>query len=335
MKTNFRFRFAIILIIVCTGAFYACQKSNSSSNNSNSTSNTLSTQANDQSRVSDEDENVSNDAETVLNSNASLSGEAVKGSIQSGSATVLGDVVDSSGSPNNSLICDAAVVIDTTVSPRTITITYNGTNCWGNRTRTGTVIISLPANEHWRDVGASVTISIQNLKISWIGDNTSITFNGTKTITNVSGGAWLELPNMPLTHSVSDSLSITYPNGSSGVWNISKQRVFTYNDGVVVSTTGTHTDAQDNTDVAEWGVNRFGTSIESLITAAKVIRQDCNSRLVSGQNLILRSDSLNSTITFGLDASGNPTTCPGTGSYYMEIVWTGANGRSLPIILPY
>ena len=102
-----------------------------------------------------------------------------------------------------------------------------------------------------------------------------------------------------------------------------------------MTTTGTHSDGI-NTNVAEWGVNRFGTSFESLITVPKVFRQDCNFRLVSGQNQILRSDSLNSTITYGLDASGNATGCPGTGNYYLEVVWTFPNGKSTnPIILPY
>jgi hypothetical protein len=41
------------------------------------------------------------------------------------------------------------------------------------------------------------------------------------------------------------------------------------------------------------------------------------------------------TATFGLDASGNPTACPGAGHYYLEIVWTGPRGNSLTAILPY
>jgi ElaB/YqjD/DUF883 family membrane-anchored ribosome-binding protein len=337
MKTTSHFRIAAILIVIAsTGIFYACKKSNSNSSGSTATSNTLSTQADDQTRVSDEDEVLSDDAETVLNSSASLSGESVKTALRSGTITVLADKADSAGAPNDSLICDASVVVDTTVSPKTITITYNGTNCWGNRTRTGTVVISLPSNEHWRDVNAMVTISIQNLKITRISDNTSLILNGTKTITNVSGGAWMELANqVTLTHTVMDSLSVTFPNNAQAVWNVAKQRVFTYNNGVVISTTGIHTDGSNNTDVAEWGVNRFGTTIESLISVTKVIRQDCDFRLVSGQNLILRSDSLNSSITYGLDASGNETTCPGPGNYYMEIVWTGPGGRTYPILLPY
>lgn len=336
MKTNSHFRFAIIIVIACTGIFYACKKSNSGTSSTTTTSNTLSTQADDQARVTNEDEALSDDAEAALNSSASYSGESIKNVLHSGSVTVLGDKVDSAGSQNDTLICDASVVVDTLVSPKTITITYNGTNCWGNRTRTGSVVISMPSNEHWRDVNASVTISIQNLKITRISDNTSITLNGVKTITNISGGAWLELANQgTITHTVMDSLSVTFPNASHAVWNVAKQRVFTYNNGVLVTTTGIHTDGANNTDVAEWGVNRFGTSIESLITQAKVIRQDCDFRLVSGQNMILRSDSLNSTITYGLDANGNATTCPGTGNYYMEIIWSGPNGRTYPIILAY
>ena len=85
-------------------------------------------------------------------------------------------------------ICDATAVAEVTDDVKKITITYNGTNCHGNRTRTGVVVISMPKNSYWKDAGAVITISVQNLKIKRLGDGKSIIINGTKTITNVSGG---------------------------------------------------------------------------------------------------------------------------------------------------
>ena len=51
-------------------------------------------------------------------------------------------------------ICDATVTVNAQSDPRTITITYDGTNCTGNRTRTGTVVISMAANTQWKNAGS-------------------------------------------------------------------------------------------------------------------------------------------------------------------------------------
>ena len=322
------FTIAIIALAV------SCSKDNSSSN-SNQTS-TVKTQADDQAMVSNESDIMANDVVTALSSSSSINGEAVS-TIRSGTVAVnsANETREVNGI-GTSLICDATIAVDTTTDPKTITITYNGTNCWGNRTRTGTVVVSIAAGTHWKDANAVVNISVQNLTITRVSDGKTIILNGTRTMTNVSGGSMTDLPTLgTITHTISDNFSITFADNLVRTWQVSKQRVFTYNNGIVMTTTGTHSDGV-NTNVAEWGVNRFGTSFESLITVPKVFRQDCNFRLVSGQNQILRSDSLNSIITYGLDASGNATSCPGSGNYYLEVVWTFPNGKSTnPIILPY
>lgn len=105
-----------------------------------------------------------------------------------------------------SLICDATVAADMLSNPRTITITYNGTNCIGNRTRTGIVILSMNANARWKNPGAVINVSLQNLKITRLSDNKSITLNGTQTYTNVSGGLLINLPTLgTITHTITSS----------------------------------------------------------------------------------------------------------------------------------
>ena len=128
-------------------------------------------------------------------------------------------------------------------------------------------------------------------------------------------------------------MSIDFDNGTTRAWNVSKQRVFTYDNGIVITTTGTYSDGTNN-NIAEWGINRLGESFTSLISEPKVIRQDCDFRLVSGQNTVI-TDNGTSVITYGLDADGNPTGCPGSGTYYYKLVWTGANGKTFTIIRPY
>lgn len=334
MKTINLFR--VVMITTCMGLFFACKKDNSANGGSSNNQNELQTQADDQAQVSDEDEAVTNDVNTALYSQASLAGNGAV-SEGDGSTTVNG-TTQSNGitGPITGLICDATVVVNTSTDPKTVTITYNGTNCWGNRKREGVVVISIPAGVHWGDKGAAVTISIQDLKITRMRDKKSIVLNGTKTITNVSGGLLINLASLQtITHTIAGELSITFESGKQRAWAVSKQRVFTYDNGIVITTTGTHTDSLGNSNVAEWGTNRFGVTFESLISQPKVIRQDCDFRLVSGQNTILRSDNITTVVTYGLDANGEPTSCPGTGTYYFKAVVTTANGTSYTIIFPY
>ncbi len=324
------------LTILAAGAMlaFACNKNNAHSGNNSEDVQTQETQADDDSQATAEDDAMRDDVNTVLYSQSSLSGDAVNTSAIGGT-TVNGDNSTTVNGPITNLICDATVTVNVDTDPRTVTITYNGTNCRGNRSRTGVVEISIPAGVYWKNAGAAVTITIKNLKITRVRDNKSIVLNGTKVITNVSGGLLVDLASLgTITHTItSDNLSITFDNGSQRTWHIAKQRVFTYDNAIVITTTGTHSDGTNN-GISEWGTNRFGTAFTAMITQPKVIRQDCDFRLTSGQNVILRNDNT-STITYGLDANGEATSCPGTGTYYFKVVWEGSNGVTITRILPY
>jgi hypothetical protein len=342
MKTTILSRVALVATIAGLGLVYACNKSSNASQGSGTTTAAdLQTSSDDQQQVSYESDALNNDATTALNGQASVSGSSVSPGEGSGRITTL-DInhVDSVGGPtdtiNNTLICDATISYADTSGARTITITYNGTNCAGSRTRSGTVTISIPNGVYWKQAGAAVTVNIKNLTITRLLDNKVIVINGTKTYTNVSGGLLIDLPNLTsITHTVTGSMSILFPNNTTRIWSEAKQRVWTYNDGYVVTSTGTHTDSLGNSNVAEYGTDRFGVSFESLISQPKVIAQSCEYRLTAGQNTVLRSDNLSATLTYGLDSSGDPTSCPGTGTYYYKLVIMKANGVLYTFILPY
>jgi hypothetical protein len=308
MKTRFLylpvFIFSLVLI------FASCKKESSSADYTAE----LSTQSDDQSQFSSETDAVANDADVALETTSFFS--ARMDQIQS-------------------LICDATVAVDTLANPRTITITYNGTNCFGNHTRTGVVIISMAESVHWKNAGAAITVTYQNLKITRVGDNKSITINGAQTITNVSGGLLTSLPVLgTITHAITSSgMSVTFDDNTQRIWQVAKQRVFTYNNGIVITTTGTYTDGT-NTHIAEWGTNRAGHAFTTSTLEPLVIRQDCNFRLVSGK-VEHTLPHVNASVTFGLDVSGNPTSCPGAGHYYFKVIWTGGTGNTHSVILPY
>jgi hypothetical protein len=231
-------------------------------------------------------------------------------------------------------LCGLGFVIDSTSAARSINITYNGADCSGLFTRTGSVLVSIPAGVHWKNAGAVITITYTNLTIKRIIDNRTIIINGSHQITNVSGGLLYALAGQgSITHTItSDGMGVKFDDGTLRLWKIARKRVFTYNNGIVITTTGTHTEGSTE-GVAEWGTNRFGNTFTSAITTPLVVRQDCNFRLVSGQ--IKHSVPLfTATATFGLNESGNPTSCP-AGRYYVKIVWAGLAGNQHTVILPY
>ena len=308
MKTRFSLYALIMATIVF--AFSSCQKDTESADYSAETA----AHSDDQNRFSGEVDAAANDVVLTLDATAGFAGR---------------------GQDIQSLICDATVAVDTMSNPRTITITYNGTNCIGNRTRTGVIVVSMAQGIRWKNAGAQINVSFQNLRITRVSDNKSILINGTQTYTNVSGGLLINLPVLnTITHTITSSnMSVTFDNNSQRTWQVARQRVFTYNNGVAITVTGLHTE-NGISGIAEWGTNRFGNSFTSAITQPLVFRQDCSFRLGSGK-VEHRTAYFNATATFGLDASGNPTGCPGASSYYMKIVWTGPAGNTRSAILPY
>lgn len=314
MKTILRYCFlpAVGLCIF----LYACKKDNSSQQQSTTDVATeVQGHSDDQSRVSGDMDDVANDADATLEASATFSGR-----VQS--------------SANVTSLCGATAVADTTGATKKITITYNGNNCQGTTLRTGSVVISMAKDARWKNAGTAITLSFQSLKIKRLSDNKSITINGTQTITNVSGGLLLQLAALPnIVHTITSSnMSITFDDGTQRTWQVARKRTFTYSNGVVLTITGIGTSG-NLTNVAEWGTNRYGHAFTTSITGPLVFRQDCSGRLTAGE--IKHEGFATAMATFGLNASGQPTTCPGTGNYYYRLAYTGPLGNSVSVILPY
>jgi hypothetical protein len=300
----------LLSAFIITIAVTSCKKEKDKENNNDE----IAAHAEDESQFSSELDGMLNETNAAIESNGSFSGRFQ--SLQE-------------------IICDATAVYDPNSNPRTITITYSGSNCNGVRTRTGAIVISMEQGVQWKNPGAAVTVSFQNVKITRLRDNKSVTINGSQTYTNVSGGLLINLPVLnSITHRISSSdLSISFNDGTQRSWQVDKQREFTYNSGVVITTTGLHTEG-NITGVAEWGTNRFGSTFTTAITTPLVIRQDCSFRLTGGA-VEHKTNLFTGTATFGLNAAGDPSTCPGTGAYYFKVTWTGPNGNSYTTILPY
>jgi len=327
MKT--RSLYLIATTVALMSILYACKKDNNNADPGTSSTD-LQTQSDDQTTVSNENDAVVDDVNTMLISQTAVTGSSTGPSVKYG-------VVTNDAKPiSQDFICDASVTLDTSTTTYKLTITYNGSNCAGTRTRTGVVVASWAKGQQWRTKGAVVTVSIQNLKITRVRDGKSITLNGTHTYTNVNGGGFADLYTgqiQSITHTVtSDDMSITFDNNAKRTWHVARQRVYTYpNQHLVITTTGLHSDGA-NTGISEWGTNRWGNTFVTQITQALVIDQGCSWRLTQGEVKVIRP-AVTTTITFGLDASGNPTSCPGDGSYYFKLVWQA--DKTYTFILPY
>lgn len=310
MKLNFRLVPVITLAVLTT--FSSCKKESSKDDNTDPAIE-VAAHSDDQSSVSDGMDAIANDVNAAVESSADFNG---------GRTMRL------------TSYCNAEAVVDTLSSPKKITITYDGVNCFGTHTRNGVVVISMPHGIRWRDPGAALTVSFQNLKIKRVSDNRNITLNGSHTYTNVSGGLLLALPTLnSIIHTVtSNGMTIKFHDNTERTWQVSKKRTFTYDNGIVLSITGTHTEGS-NTQIAEWGLNRFGHAFTTSITQPLVIRQDCNFRLTAGQ--VKHEGFATATATFGLNANGIATTCPGAGHYYLRLEWTGPGGNSHNALHPY
>ena len=286
--------------------FTSCKKDNN--NSTTDTTTEAKTQADDQTFFSNETDIATNDANASLDNSGGSYNETPTGI----------------NTPVLSLPCDATITVDTTSNPRTITIDYNGSNCNLTRTRTGSVVISFAPDFKWGTAGAQLEVKFVNFKVTRNIDGKSIVINGTRTITNVSGGLLKNLASLDsIEHKIDDTnMSVTFDNGAQRTWETHFTRVFTYSNGIVISTTGSIT-----------GKNRFNDDFSCTILKPLVITQSCDFRLVSGE-AAHTGPKVNTDVTFGLDVIGNPiNSCPLV--FYFKVVWTGPNGNTFSAILPY
>lgn len=304
--------FALLLVGTTVTVFTACKKDKTAPD----LTATAKTQADDNARVSKELDDMNNDVNNSVSSAHSMSG----------------------GRVDDVLPCDATIAYDTLGVNRTVTITYNGTSCDGLRTRTGVVTVSIPVGSHWIQAGSVITIGVNNLHVTRLSDNKSITINGTITVTNVTGGlvAWLASLGDIKHHIQSSNMTVTFDDGSHSTWNVDKQHEFTYSNGINAAVTGLHTNG-GTADIAEWGIARDGSNFQVVIDQPLTLRQDCNFRLTSGKETVKNTTTNQQlSITFGLDVQGNAASCPGLFSpYYMKIAWNDAQGNPHSVIYPY
>ncbi|MFA6950558.1 MAG: hypothetical protein WCQ70_07730 [Lentimicrobiaceae bacterium] len=236
--------------------------------------------------------------------------------------------------PCNATIDTSAVINDTI----TITITYDGLSCNGRRQVKGQIQIRMQAGTDFSLPGASINIRYINLAVTHGQHNRTMTYNGSQTFTNVSGGYISMLGidgfNM-LVHRVTGTMNVTFDNGNTRTWNTARQRTYTGTAGSLILTVDGFGSADGYDNLVTWGINRNGEQFYTQITQSIVFRETCDWNPVSGIKVHqIPAVDKSATITYGYNSNYELITGDECPTYY-RIDWvngtyTGTEYVALP-----
>ena len=314
----------LTLVAVVSGVFFSCYKTKNFSTNLTAQIDTaIVVQSMDQARVTAVIDEVFNDVNTVLANQTAVTGDTLTGTGLCGSPTPV-------------------VVLDTTSSTTqyVITIFYNNYSCDNSRYLAGNVTIYYTPGTSWST--ASDNIGVNFNKLTVIGktpaDTNTIRLNGDFYFTNSTGGSLSSLTagSPPIVHVIaSPSFGVLFNSADTATWQVARKRTYTNTgSGITISTTGMDT-VGGISNVAEWGGNRYGNSFITAIDTALVSTAGCGYQVGSG-HITLTNPTGVTTMKFGLNASGDSTGCPVTGSYYyFQFGWSGSDSDPYSSVRPY
>lgn len=230
--------------------------------------------------------------------------------------------------------------VDTTfIAQKKLIYTFDGTtNCYG-RKRSGTVVVELTKGNKWSDVGAELTFTTTNYKVTRIYDGKSVTIRGTKKLSNDNGFNWATFFTGTGTIKYTEralGVLATFDSGLQATWNSAVTAEWSFNPNTYVYSFRCNGDTaiSGTNNVSAWGTNRFGNAFVTHYTAPIVCNSICAySKPMSGQ-LIHNVNNATFTLTLGVDQNGNAysgSACP----FGYKIAWVLGNGGNGTANLPY
>ena len=312
MKAKTIFRKAIILVVVCTiSVVTGCKKDRTTEVSSPDTS-SLQQLAKDDAQVQASDNEITNDVNTAITSNSSKSIEGINACNIKVDTIGGGDTLE-------------------------ITLTYSGFNALSNFTRTGVVVITKPLGIPWSTQNCSVNFKYENLSITKVSTGKTFIFNGNRTFTNVSGGRIIDLGSTATTveHSITGNMQITFENGTTRTWTISRTRTWsgTYPSALTLTVGSTGASSGIYTNLVEYGTNRNGEAFYTSINTPILYSQACGWEPIwGGFTHQIPSVPKSATVTFGYNSSDQQVT-EGTCADYYKLDWV-IKANSGTIYLP-
>ena len=237
--------------------------------------------------------------------------------------------------PCNATIDSTSVVQDTI----TYYITYNGKNCRGNLERHGQVEIKKNVNTRWHQAGAVVYYKFINLQVIHLRSQKSVTLNGQKKYTNVSGGLIWMVPQYisSVTFKDEGNMTVLFDDNSTKTWNVARQSTFTFSttDNEYVLTIDGFGSADGYSNLVLWGTNRNSEQFYMQILQSVVHRQFCDFDPCTGvKKMSIPSDSKGATLTFGYNNNDEPVTGNDCPTKYKVDWYKGSKSGTLYLFLP-
>ncbi len=258
-------------------------------------------------------------------------------------------VLNDNSNTRAELPCNVTIDSAALMTKGLIKLTYHGLSCDLLRTRSGVISVQIPFDPatkkpvHWNVKGAKVVVTYDNYKVTRVADNNTITFNGKVTLTNVNGGGvWVLLSGTPVIHELRGGMVITFNDGTTREWAVARERAYALSLGVITVTESGDT-LINGKHVAYWGKNRAGDEF-SLSIDKPVVTNIWGGTLCRFykpyEGVVVMSSTVTGTtntvtITYGVDASGNPITgaldCP----YGYKLNWIDGAGTAQQLIIKY
>ena len=237
-----------------------------------------------------------------------------------------------------STICGGTIdYSQVTATPPTVTITFDGqTVCSSpNRIRSGTIKVELIAGTHWTDVGAQVRVTYTNYKVIFQSQNNSfITFNGVKYLTDVNGIGLGFLSGTPaVIRERTYNMTVTFDNNPPSSWNCARLSSWTF-DGVNLGATVNGDTIISGKTIDSWGQTRWGTSFTTEMVTPWKSGTLCGWWAPTQGEYTSTTTNFSITATLGLNGNGTPV---GSGcATNFELAWTlTASNSSGSVLLPY
>lgn len=326
MKTKKLIMGSLLVVAISCFTLISCQKETTTTTTTSTTvddTQDQTTSASDEAQVEGQSDEAIDDANNIIDGVGSMSAKTDVGS---------------------NFPCGATVDTANTGTTGIITVVYNGDNCDLTRTRTGTMTITIPS-KRWKVKGSTLTITFTNFKVTRKSDGKYITFNGSRTITNVEGGGIKDLfkpinPQSSIVQKERGSFNITFDDSTTRTWSVARTRTYS----AITSTLANKpyafavTLAGDTTkstiaQVAVWGTNRKGTEFHTVLSESIVSNTNCGLRKPVSGVRVHKGLARELTVTFGVDTSGVKvsTGCP----EYYKLNWTNAKGVAKEVVLKY
>lgn len=282
MKTTTFFRTALIAFSALALTVSSCKKDEKDDQKNDSTT---------EQQLSKDDNDIQNASDMALNDASEIMSKGLDKSLYT--------------LPCNVTVDSASVINDSIVYH----ITYNGLNCDNSLYRMGQMEVKRKLSQSWKEVNASVSVQLTNLKVTKVSNGRSVTLNGKKIFTNVSGGCLAQLGNgaSQIVHKVEGSVEAKFDDNSVRTWSVARIKTFTGTVGNLVVTFEGFGSADGYSNLVTWGTTRGGQAFYTQISSPVSIREACEWHPVSGVKVHqIPSENKKATVTFGFDDNNLP-----------------------------